>query len=177
MRVNYKRHYNDDDVTRDGWDLTKYRKFLRTYLECLYFDNEDFFFIKLASLNLALKRICSGRWLYEIGGGGDGKSKEFILESGLLGNNNVGTLDIGALLKRDEWRKSGHLGWNKSQMRIQESAADPGGSMQLLGDIWKRLPEDETVDVRVNYGFYSTTLVYTSIHNIYNQSRPASALK
>ena len=153
MKVGYKHTVTEADVEREGYDLDTYRTCLRTFIESLYFGNEDFFFIKLCSLPLAFKRVCSGKWLFEVGPGGDGKSKEFILETGVLGEKNCATLDIGALMDRLEFRKSAHFAWNKSQMRAQEAENIQGVLKAMIADTWKRIPEDEEIDTRQNFGF------------------------
>ena len=71
-------------------------------------------------IHLAIKKVPSGKMLFEIGTGGDGKGMEAILERNLLGEDNCASLDFGIFADRAECRKSAHFALNKLYMRIQE---------------------------------------------------------
>ena len=58
---------------------------LQTFVKSFYYDNESLFTLKLAMLHLAIKKIPTGKILFEVGGGGDGKAMEAILERNILG--------------------------------------------------------------------------------------------
>ena len=86
-----------------------------------------------------------------LGSGGDGKGMEAVLDRALFGESGSSTLDCGVFLERTEFRKSGELAWNKSNVRIQEM----DHHARFIADLWKRFVVDEEVDCRVNYGFTS----------------------
>ena len=91
------------------------------------------------------------KMLFLLGSGGDGKGMEAVLDRALFGESGSSTLDCGAFLERTEFRKSGELAWNKSNVRIQEM----DHHARFIADLWKRFVVDEEVDCRVNYGFTS----------------------
>ena len=125
------------------------RSKLRTFLESLYYQNEHAFQIKLCFICAAFHRSCTGKMLFQIGRGGDGKGMEAVLDAALFGSDARATLDCGVFMERAEFRKSAELAWNKANVRIQEM--DQSG--RFLADIWKRFVVDEEIDCRVNYGF------------------------
>ena len=100
-------------------------------------------------MHLVIRGIPTGKMVFEIGNGGDGKGMESILDSSLFGEDNFATLDCGIFTDRMEFRKSCHFGWNKRAIRIQEFTK----SKSIVSDIWKRFISGEPIDSRVNYGF------------------------
>jgi hypothetical protein len=97
---------------------------------------------------MAIFKQLIGKFIYECGKGSDGKGMEGILEGGVVGSDNNVNLDCAVFFDRNEWRKSGHLAWNMTIARIQEISV----MGKFFNDIWKRLPRDEKIDCRVNYG-------------------------
>ena len=105
--------------------------------------------LKLAMIHLAIKQVPTGRILFEIGKGGDGKSLFALLEKSLLGEENFAILDNSIFLDRSEFRRSAHFGCNKIALRFQEFTNEKN----ILSDLWKRMISGEEMDLRVNYGF------------------------
>lgn len=67
---------------------------------------------------LTIRKIPTGKMLFLVGEGGDGKSMDAILERTVFGENNCATLDSGVFTERSEFRKSAHVAWNKLCVRI-----------------------------------------------------------
>ncbi|CAE8688578.1 unnamed protein product, partial [Polarella glacialis] len=151
FQVQYSFHVSSEYTAQPGFRLADWRKKLNTFLKALYFQNEGGFLLKLAFLKLAFLRVCSGRMIFEIGKGGDGKGMEAILEKHLLGPSNSATLDCACFIDRMEFRKSGEFAWNMCTVRIQEM--DHHG--RFVSDVWKRFVVDEEIACRVNFGFTS----------------------
>ena len=112
---------------------------------------EHAFQVKLCFLRAAFSKVCTGKMIFEIGAGGDGKGMEAYLDKNLLGSHQTTTLDCGVFLDQQEFRKSGEFAWGKCNVRIQEM--DSHG--RFIADIWKRFVVDEEIDCHVNYGFTS----------------------
>ena len=130
-------------------NIEEHRSRLRLFLESLYFDNEAVFQLKLCFLHAAFKKACTGKMMFEVGKGGDGKGMEAYLEKAMLGEDESATLDWGDFLDRQEFRKSAEFAWNKANVRIQEMDQHA----RFIADLWKCFVVDEEVDCRVNYGF------------------------
>jgi len=148
FKVPFKLHATEGDVTKPGWDIAKYDRELDVWLQSMYYDSGPFFTVKLISYKLAFKGMATGKMIFEVGRGGDGKGREAVFEKTLFGDS-FGTLDCEAFLDRTEWRRSGHLVWQKRCVRIQEFDAHT----RMLADIWKRFIVGEELHVRENYGF------------------------
>lgn len=122
---------------------------LRNFLKALYYNSSAVFTIKLCFLRQAFMKVCTGKVIFEIGTGGDGKGMEAILERTPLGEENSSTLDCGCFTDRGEFRKSGEFAWNRPDVQVQEM----DHAIRFIGDVWKRFVVDEEIDCRVNYGF------------------------
>ena len=62
-RVGYKFEVTEADVTKEGWTLDRYRKSLATILRSWYWQNDEFFRVKLSSYVLAFRHVGNGRWI------------------------------------------------------------------------------------------------------------------
>ena len=151
VMVEYKYWYENILLEDRTLNLVSHRAQLRLSLESLYHKNEHAFQVKLCFLRAAFSKVCTGKMMFEIGAGGDGKGMEAYLDKNLLGSHQTTTLDCGVFLDRQEFRKSGEFVWGKCNVRIQEM--DSHG--RFIADIWKRFVVDEEIDCRVNYGFTS----------------------
>ena len=118
-------------------------------MESFYYGNQSLFKLKLALMKLAMKQVNTGKILFLIGRGGDGKGLDSILDKNIFGEENFCTLDCAVFTERQEFRKSGHFGQNKTCIRIQEFTKQK----HIISDLWKRFVSGEEIDVRQNYGF------------------------
>ena len=108
-------------LSRVGGDVIDvYRRKLALFLESMYYGNEGFFQIKLASILLALRGVETGGIIFEIGRGDDGKGMEKISEDAVVGEENAATLDCACFYDRGEFRRSAHFAWDKCVVRTQE---------------------------------------------------------
>ena len=80
-------------MEENGASLKTYASQLHNFLEAFYFENEDLLILKLALFKLAIRKIPTGKMIFEIGNGGDGKSINSILERNLFGTINSCVLD------------------------------------------------------------------------------------
>ena len=104
--------------------------------------------LKYALTHLALNRIPTGKMLFMIGKGGDGKGMDAVLEGSLFGEENHTNLDFSVFTDRSEFRKSAGAAHNKIAVRVQECSS----TKAIASDQWKRFISGETLDLRVNYG-------------------------
>ena len=151
LKLSYPYYYENSMHLYPNVNIHDYKEKLRLFLTSTYFDNTHGFQIKLCFLHAAFHRACTSKMLFLIGSGGDGKGMEAVLDRALFGESASSTLDCGVFLDRGEFRKSGELAWNKSNVRIQEM----DHHARFIADLWKRFVVDEEVDCRVNYGFTS----------------------
>ena len=79
---------------------------LLEFLEAFYFKNKELFLLHICMLHLAVRRIPSGKILFLLGNGGDGKSMSAVLDKCTIGQNNYGNLDFGVFQDKNEFRKS-----------------------------------------------------------------------
>ena len=56
--------------------------------------------------------------MFLVGTGGNGKGMNALLDQCLFGPENFGMLDASWFSDRQEFRKSGHIGLNKMEIRI-----------------------------------------------------------
>ena len=151
LKLDYPFQYENFMGLYPDVNLQKFKEKLRLFLMSTYFENWHCFQIKLCFLHAAFSRACTSKMLFLLGSGGDGKGMEAVLDRALFGESGSSTLDCGVFLERTEFRKSGELAWNKSNVRIQEM----DHHARFIADLWKRFVVDEEVDCRVNYGFTS----------------------
>lgn len=88
------------------WTVEEYVKRLKTFVSSFYFENGGLFTLKMVLFHLALKRIPTGKIVYEVGRGGDGKGCEAILDRNVLGDENFTTIDCAVFTDRSEFRRS-----------------------------------------------------------------------
>ena len=74
--------------------------------------------------------MCTSLQNCQVGGGGNDKGTDMILDFNTLGEDNSATLDIGTFLDRAAFRKSAGAAWDMSCNRVQE-----GPQVRILGDI------------------------------------------
>ena len=141
-RVNYKLHLSDDDFVGQEMTFSEQKEFLDLLMLSWYYKNEQYLIAKLHSFNLSLRNRVSGKWNIEVGGGGDGKGKAWMLERGALGQDNCGTMEFNCLCDPTEFRKSAHQVWNKVAWRIQES----NGKRSVQPELFKGVPEGHVAD-------------------------------
>ena len=151
LKLDYCYHYENCVDQYPDVNPDEFRTKLRRFLMSTYHENAHGFQIKLCFLHAALRRACTSKMLFLLGSGGDGKGMEAVLDRALFGESGSSTLDCGVFLDRGEFRKSGEMAWNKSNIRIQEM----DHHARFIADLWKRFVVDEEVDCRVNYGFTS----------------------
>ena len=149
LKLPYKLNVSQNDIIREGYSLKDYVRKLNGFVQSYYYKSGSYLTLKLALLKLAINGVNTGKMIFLIGSGGDGKGMEAILDRNILGENNCTTLDCGIFTERLEFRRSGHFGWNKVAIRIQEFNND----RRIISDIWKRFVSGEDIDLRVNYGF------------------------
>ena len=93
---------------------------------------------------MSLARIESGKMMFMVGNGGNGKGMHSILDQSLLGTKNVGLLEATWLSHRAEFRKSAHMGLNKLEIRVQEASS----SAPINSDWYKKFIVGETLSIR-----------------------------
>ena len=150
LRIPYSFHVREGDIV-GGRTVDQYRARLRSFVRSFYYNNGGLFSLKLAMLKCAFAGVKTGKMLFEVGGGGDGKGMEGILDRALFGERNSCTLEANAFVEQGEFRKSGHCAWKKKVVRIQELPV--GAKRRFKTDIWKRFIVGEEIDCRVNFGF------------------------
>ena len=159
VRFDYPYFYENTLAGDPSINLPMLKERLRLFLTSLYYKNEDAFQAKLCFLCAAFQGVCTGKMLFQVGRGGDGKGMEAILDAALFGSKSSASLDSGVFLDRAEFRKSAELVWNKSNVRIQEMDS----KVRFISEIWKRFVVDEEIDCRVNYGFTTKRRFGTSM--------------
>ena len=151
LKLDYPYYYENSMECYPDVNVQTFKEKLRVFLMSTYYQNAHGFQIKLCFLHAAFCRACTSKILFLLGSGGDGKGMEAVLDRALFGESGSSTLDCGVFLDRSEFRKSGELAWNKSNVRIQEM----DHHARFIADLWKRFVVDEEIDCRVNYGFTS----------------------
>ena len=151
LMLDYPFYYEQAIHEDSKVSLQDFRERLRIFLQSLYYENEPGFQIKLYFMHAAFQKAATGKMIFQVGHGGDGKGMEAILDRALFGPSCSSTLDCGVFLDRMEFRKSAELAWNKANIRVQEM--DKEG--RFIADLWKRFVVDEEIDCRINYGFTS----------------------
>ncbi|CAE7791620.1 unnamed protein product [Symbiodinium sp. CCMP2592] len=159
VRFDYPYFYENMVMSDSTINVDTFKEKLRLFITSLYYKNEHAFQVKLCFLCAAFQDVCTGKMLFQIGRGGDGKGMEAVLDAALFGSLSSASLDCGVFLDRMEFRKSAELAWNKSNIRIQEMDT----KVRFLSDIWKRFIVDEEIDCRVNYGFTTKRRFGTSL--------------
>lgn len=120
FRVDYPFYLKEGDALAKDNDVDKHADQLKTFLAGLYWDNSAAFTLRLVCLKVAFARALTGKMVFEVGHGGDGKGAEGTLEATVLGKTNAATLDCSCFVDRQEFRKSAELAWNKAAIRVQE---------------------------------------------------------
>ena len=149
VRFDYPYFYENIVMSDSTINVDTFKEKLRLFITSLYYKNEYAFQAKLCFRCAAFQGVCTGKMLFQIGRGGDGKGMEAVLDAALFGSLSSASLDCGVFLDRMEFRKSAELVWNKANVRIQEMDS----KVRFLSDVWKRFVVDEEIDCRVNYGF------------------------
>lgn len=104
LQVNYNFFYEKTARADARVNVEDFRVSLRKFLQSLYYKNEHGFHVKLCFLHAAFHKACTGKMLFLIGKGGDGKGMEAILDSALFGLDASATLDCGVFFDRVEFR-------------------------------------------------------------------------
>ena len=120
---------------------------LQLFLDSFYFDNEELLELMLCMYQLALARIESGKMMFMVGNGGNGKGMHSILDQCMFGGENFGLLEATWFSDRAEFRKSAHLGLNKLEIRVQEAS----NSAPINSDCYKKFIVGEVLAIRQNY--------------------------
>ena len=157
--LDYPYFYENQLREDSSLDIEHFRERLRTFLESIYYKNWAGFQIKLCFMHAAFQKVATGKMLFEIGAGGDGKKMEACLDRAVFSASASSTLDCGVFLERQEFRKSAELAWNKANIRIQEMSQHG----HFISDLWKRFVVNEEIDCRVNYGFTAKRRFGTSM--------------
>jgi hypothetical protein len=106
FRLPYRYNLVAADIEKTGMTLAELDNKLDTFLRGLYYDNSPVLTLKLCFLKLCFQKVPSGKMVFDIGHGGDGKGMEAMLEKSLLGEANFATLDCSCLVDRqDTWCK------------------------------------------------------------------------
>jgi hypothetical protein len=153
VKLQYKYHITDNDL--DGIPFNSLQELyeeLELFLGSMYFENDAVFSSDLMAYKCMFAKIVIGIWKDRFGKGGDGKGLLATLEKGLVGPGNFPELDASVLCDRNNFRKSAHFAWNKLITHLQENPPDS----TFVSDIWKRMPVNEMLDLRVNFGFTVT---------------------
>ena len=93
---------------------------------------------------LALAQIETGRMIFMVGTGGNGKGMHSTLDQCMFGNENFGLLEASYFSDRKEFQKSGHFALNKIEIRIQEAS----NSSTINSDNYKKFIVGETMPLR-----------------------------
>ena len=80
FRLPYKYNITQDDITLPAMTLKDYARKLNTFIQSFYYKNDGYFTLKLAMLHMAFRGLNSGKIIFEVGNGGDGKGMEAILD-------------------------------------------------------------------------------------------------
>ena len=103
--------------------------------------------LMLCLYQLTLAQVESGKMMFMVGTGGNGKGMHSILDQCMLGTENFGLLESSWFSDRNEFRKSAHIGINKMEIRIQEAS----NSSPINSDQYKKFVVGETLTLRQNY--------------------------
>ena len=118
--LDYPYFYENQLREDSSLDIEHFRERLRTFLESIYYKNWAGFQIKLCFMHAAFQKVATGKMLFEIGTGGNGKGMEVCLDRAVFSASTSSTLDCGVFLERQKFRKSAELAWNKANIRVQE---------------------------------------------------------
>ena len=66
---------------------------------------------------ILLQNVPTGKMIFLIGFGGDGKGMEGLLYKTVLCSTNFASINCGKLTERAELRRSSHFGWNKKMIK------------------------------------------------------------
>ncbi len=92
LQVNYNFVYVKTAHADARVNVEDFRVSLRKFLQSLYYKNEHGFQVKLCFLHATFHKACTGKMLFLIGKGGDGKGMEVILDSALFGLDGSATV-------------------------------------------------------------------------------------